>query len=58
MKQLRERFEAEYPYENLASLYTKTSVSELKIAAMEEKDEVAFQLFEEPQEVLYVPFHQ
>lgn len=55
LEKLRERFEAGYAYENLASLYTKTSVSELKIAAMEEKDEVAFQLFEEKDPDIYVP---
>nr|MBQ8252570.1 helicase-exonuclease AddAB subunit AddA [Lachnospiraceae bacterium] len=36
-EQLRERFLYRYPHETLSSLYTKTSVSELKHAAMEEE---------------------
>ncbi len=46
LRKIKERFSYVYPYENLKTLYTKTSVSELKIAAMEEKDEAAFQAFE------------
>ena len=44
LAKLRERFAYAYPYPGLQKLYTKTTVSELKIAAMAEKDEAAFQL--------------
>jgi len=42
---LKERFNYVYPHQELANLYTKTSVSELKKAAMEE-DEAVHVLFE------------
>lgn len=48
LKRLKESFAYQYPYENLQNLYTKTTVSELKIAAMADKDEAAFHQFEEP----------
>lgn len=47
LAKLRERFAYAYPYPGLQKLYTKTTVSELKIAAMAEKDEAAFHTFEE-----------
>ncbi len=53
--QLLQRFNYDYPFENLRNLYTKTSVSELKIAAMEEKDEAAYQTFEEKEVMPYLP---
>ena len=37
-RDLKERFSFRYPYENLAGLFSKTSVSELKKAAMEEEE--------------------
>ena len=52
---LRERFAFQYPCAALSGLYTKTTVSELKIAAMSEKDEAAFHEFEEREEESYVP---
>lgn len=52
---LRERFSYQYPYQSLEKLYTKTTVSELKIAAMAEKDETAFHAFEEKELVPYIP---
>lgn len=52
---LRERFAYQYPYAGLQKLYTKTTVSELKIAAMAEKDEAAFHTFEEKEVVPYIP---
>ena len=52
---LRERFSYAYPYPGLQKLYTKTTVSELKIAAMAEKDEAAFHTFEEKEVVPYIP---
>ena len=55
LKLLKERFAFVYPYSCLEQLYTKTTVSELKIAAMAEKDEAAFHTFEEPEVVPYIP---
>ena len=52
---LRERFAYQYPHPGLQKLYTKTTVSELKIAAMAEKDEAAFHTFEEKGVVPYIP---
>jgi len=52
---LQERFAYRYAYENLGALYTKTTVSELKIAAMADKDEQAFHAFEEAEVVPYIP---
>ena len=52
---LRERFAYQYPHPGLQKLYTKTTVSELKIAAMAEKDEAAFHTFEENEVVPYIP---
>lgn len=55
LARLRQRFSYCYPYSNLERLYTKTTVSELKIAAMAEKDEAAFHTFEEKEVVPYIP---
>ncbi|MDE7222658.1 MAG: UvrD-helicase domain-containing protein, partial [Acetatifactor sp.] len=55
VRELEQRFAYEYAYQELEQLYTKTSVSELKIAAMEEKDEAAYQAFEEKEIVPYIP---
>ena len=55
MRQLKDRFEQKYMHEHLAELYTKTTVSELKIAAMAEKDEAAFHTFEEKEVERYEP---
>lgn len=52
---LRERFAYQYSHPGLQKLYTKTTVSELKIAAMAEKDEAAFHTFEEKEVVPYIP---
>lgn len=52
---LRKNFHFRYEHQNLQGLYAKTSVSELKMKAMEESDVVSFQLFEEPEMVPYVP---
>jgi ATP-dependent helicase/nuclease subunit A len=49
MEQLESIFAYRYPHDNLQSLYTKTTVSELKIAAMADKDEAAYHAFEEPE---------
>ncbi len=55
MTELSRRFSYEYPHGNLRELYTKTTVSELKIAGMQETDEAAAKLFEEKQTVPYLP---
>ena len=55
LAKLRERFAYAYPYPGLQKLYTKTTVSELKIAAMAEKDEAAFHTFEEKDVMPYIP---
>ncbi len=55
LTRLRERFAYRYPHSNLAKLYTKTTVSELKIAAMADKDEAAYHTFEEKEIVPYIP---
>ena len=52
---IEESFSFRYPYQALENLYTKTTVSELKIAAMAEKDEAAFHAFEEQEVVPYIP---
>lgn len=55
LMRLQERFAYQYPHAGLQKLYTKTTVSELKIAAMAEKDEAAFHTFEEKEVVPYIP---
>ncbi|MBE5884081.1 MAG: helicase-exonuclease AddAB subunit AddA [Lachnospiraceae bacterium] len=55
LQQLEERFAYVYPHARLQKLYTKTTVSELKIAAMAQKDEAAFHAFEEKEVVPYIP---
>lgn len=55
LSKLRERFAYQYPHPGLQKLYTKTTVSELKIAAMAERDEEAFHTFEEKEVVPYIP---
>ena len=44
-----------YAFENLQHLHTKTSVSELKRAAMQETDEAAHEVFETKENVTYLP---
>ncbi len=55
VKKLIGRLNAVYPHMELAQLYTKTTVSELKIAAMADKDEAAYHAFEEKELVPYIP---
>ncbi len=55
LKTIEERFAFRYPHENLKQLYTKTTVSELKLAALEEKGELSAHLFEEERIVPYIP---
>ena len=54
-RRLAERLNAVYPYAVLSDLYTKTTVSELKIAAMADRDEAAFHAFEEKEVQPYIP---
>ena len=55
LERLRERLNAAYPYAGLGGLYTKTTVSELKIAAMADRDEEAYHTFEEKEVQPYIP---
>ncbi|MCI9336076.1 MAG: helicase-exonuclease AddAB subunit AddA [Lachnospiraceae bacterium] len=54
-KRLSGRLNAVYPYAMLSELYTKTTVSELKIAAMADRDEAAYHTFEEKEVLPYIP---
>ncbi len=55
VREIRNRFAWQYPHWALEKLYTKTTVSELKIAAMAQKDEAAYHAFEEQEIVPYIP---
>lgn len=52
---LEKKFSYEYPYRYLENLFTKTTVSELKMAAMAEKDEGAYDLMEHGEDETAVP---
>lgn len=52
---ITKRFSFQYPYHSLQDLYTKTTVSELKKKALEEKGELGKILFEEETIVPYLP---
>ena len=51
----QERFAYRYPWENLADLYTKTTVSELKMEKMTEVSEGAMPMFDTQSREAYVP---
>ncbi len=55
MGYMEDRFAYRYPHENLSNLYTKTTVSELKMAGMQEETDFSFKLFEEETVVPYLP---
>lgn len=55
MTRLSESFLSHYPYENLRKLYTKTTVSELKMAGMQEDTDFSFNLYEEETVIPYLP---
>ncbi len=55
LETLQQRLTTPYLYASLAGLYTKTTVSELKIAAMADRDEEAFHTFEEKEIQPYIP---
>ena len=48
-------FAYRYPHDNLKNLYTKTTVSELKMAGMQEETDFSFKLYEEETVVPYLP---
>lgn len=52
---LKKRFSFEYPHKNLENLYTKTTVSEVKMVAMEEEDEEAAHQFHANETSMYIP---
>ncbi|MCH5258579.1 MAG: helicase-exonuclease AddAB subunit AddA [Lachnospiraceae bacterium] len=55
MTHMSDSFAYRYPHDNLKNLYTKTTVSELKMAGMQEETDFAFKLFEEETIVPYLP---
>lgn len=55
MARLSDSFVYRYPYENLRNLYTKTTVSELKMAGMREETDFSFKLYEEETVIPYLP---
>ena len=55
LTELSYRFSYRYPHENLKNLYTKTTVSELKKAGMQEESDLSEHLFEDRPVVPYLP---
>ncbi|MBP3754170.1 MAG: helicase-exonuclease AddAB subunit AddA [Lachnospiraceae bacterium] len=55
LEELQKKFSYVYPYGYFENLYTKTTVSELKMAAMAEKDEGAYDLMEHGEDETAVP---
>ncbi len=55
MTRMSEQFSWKYAYDNLKDLYTKTTVSELKKAGMQEETDFSFKLYEEETVVPYLP---
>lgn len=55
MTYMSESFNYQYPHENLRNLYTKTTVSELKMAGMHEDNDFSFKMYEEEPVVPYLP---
>ena len=54
-QKLKERFSFVYPHKALERLYTKTTVSNLKMAAIEKEDDGSFKPFEENEPSEFVP---
>lgn len=54
-EKLRKKLNAPYRFAYLEGLFTKTTVSELKIAAMADRDEAAYHTFEDKEVVPYIP---
>lgn len=55
LQTLKQRFSYQYPYQMLQNLYTKTTVSELKMEAMTDKNEGSYHAFEEHSTEPYLP---
>ncbi|MCX4339307.1 MAG: helicase-exonuclease AddAB subunit AddA [Lachnospiraceae bacterium] len=55
MTEVSHCFSYRYPHENLKNLYTKTTVSELKKAGMQEESDLSAHLFEERPVIPYLP---
>ena len=55
MTRMSDNFAYRYPHDNLKNLYTKTTVSELKMAGMQEESDFSFRLYEEETVVPYLP---
>lgn len=55
MANLSKIFDSAYQYSNLADLYTKTTVSELKKAGQIEEQDFSFRLYEEETVIPYIP---
>ncbi len=55
MTRMSEKFAHPYKHGNLADLYTKTTVSELKKAGQEEEQDFSFRLYEEETVIPYIP---
>ena len=55
MAHMSDSFSYQYMHENLKNLYTKTTVSELKMAGMQEETDFSFKLYEEETVVPYLP---
>lgn len=55
LKNIRARIAYEYPYKKLQQLSAKTTVSELKMAAMLDEDEEAYNQFESREKKTYIP---
>ena len=53
--EISKRFNFKYPYTALSKLYTKTTVSELKMAAIKEEEDESFHPFEETESEEYIP---
>ena len=56
LDKLQQNFSRRYAHENLQGLYTKTSVSELKLASLEEEGENAYEIFPENNPAPVIPF--
>lgn len=54
-RSLKQRLARRYPHENLAGLFVKTTVSELKKAGMQEAEEAGAELYPEEEIVPYLP---
>ena len=55
MTRVSYNFAYQYPHDNLKNLYTKTTVSELKMAGMQEEYDFSFRLYEDETVVPYLP---